>query len=189
MEEEDDDFYAPNDDTPGISAPAPNALTPHPPPGPVIKHEKNGNELEDGEEEGEEVEEDESDSVLPHLLQLILRAIVTLDKDIDIITERKDGSKPSPPPQPSRQTTLKTAPPRPASTDHAAKTPVPAPRADTPTTKAQPLKSGAEYPALRTSTIDVDAKPIYPPTGKPITEIDMDAGTAPPISQTLRKTR
>ncbi|MCJ1362563.1 pre-mRNA 3-end-processing factor fip1l1 [Acarospora aff. strigata] len=153
MEEEDDDFYAPNDDTPGV-APAANNATLIPPP--AIKQEKNGDELEEGEEEGEEVEEDESDS------------------DIDIITERKDGSKPEPPAQPSRHIAIKNIPSRNASTDHGAKTPVPAVKADTPTRTTQ-LKSGAEYPAVRTSTIDIDAKPIFLPTGKPITEIDMDA--------------
>lgn len=62
MEEEDDDFYAPNDDTPGVQPSEINAVAPNPQP--TVKQEKNGNELEEGEEEGEEVEEDESDSVL-----------------------------------------------------------------------------------------------------------------------------
>lgn len=52
---------------------------------------------------------------------------------------------------------------------------MPVQRAHTPT-KATPLRSGADYPPVRTSTIDLDAKPIYEPTGKPITAIDMDAG-------------
>ena len=61
MEEEDDDFYAPNDDTPGVALSDTNAIAPNPPP--AVKQEKNGDQLEEGEEEGEEVEEDESDSV------------------------------------------------------------------------------------------------------------------------------
>ena len=43
-------------------------------------------------------------------------------------------------------------------------------------TKATPARSGASYPAVKTSQLDVDAKPVYEPNGKPITEIDMDAG-------------
>lgn len=36
------------------------------------------------------------------------------------------------------------------------------------------LKSGAAYPAIHTSTVDVDADPIHPTTGKPITSTDLD---------------
>ena len=39
-----------------------------------------------------------------------------------------------------------------------------------------PPISGASFPAVKTSNIDVDAKPIYEPAGKPITEVDMDVG-------------
>lgn len=38
------------------------------------------------------------------------------------------------------------------------------------------VKPGSSYPAVKASDIDVDAKPVYEPIGKPITEIDMDAG-------------
>lgn len=71
MEEEDDDFYAPNDDTPGVAPSDINAIATNPPP--AIKQEKNGVELEEGEEEGEEVEEDESDSVSLDYLQALLK--------------------------------------------------------------------------------------------------------------------
>lgn len=40
---------------------------------------------------------------------------------------------------------------------------------------------GSSFPAVKTSSIDIDAKPIYEATGKPITDIDMDTGM-PPIS-------
>lgn len=43
-------------------------------------------------------------------------------------------------------------------------------------TTPTPTKSGALYPPVKTSTINLDAKPIYGPNGKPITEIDMDTG-------------
>ena len=39
-----------------------------------------------------------------------------------------------------------------------------------------PSKPGSSYPAVRTSSLDVDAKPIHEPSGKPITEVDLDAG-------------
>lgn len=38
-------------------------------------------------------------------------------------------------------------------------------------------RPGASYPATKTSKIDVDARPVYDPNGKPITEIDLDGGT------------
>ena len=55
--------------------------------------------------------------------------------------------------------------------------PFPVPRIEAPA-KATPPRSGASYPAIKTSQVDVDAKPIYEPNGKPITEFDMDAGNA-----------
>ena len=42
--------------------------------------------------------------------------------------------------------------------------------------KDTPTRPGSSYPAVKSSKIDVDAKPIYEANGKPITEIDMDAG-------------
>jgi len=41
-----------------------------------------------------------------------------------------------------------------------------------------PTQPGTAYPAVRTSTIDVNADPIYPPEGKPISQVDMDADLA-----------
>jgi pre-mRNA 3'-end-processing factor FIP1 len=40
------------------------------------------------------------------------------------------------------------------------------------------LQSGKSYPEVRTSTIDVNGNPVYPPVGKPITEIEADADLA-----------
>lgn len=42
-------------------------------------------------------------------------------------------------------------------------------------------RPGSSYPAVKTSNLDVDAKPIYEPNGKPITEIDMDTGGLTPL--------
>ncbi len=52
-EDEDDDIYAPSD---AIEIPAQRAL-------PTVETDKRGNDPDDGEEEGEEIEEDTSDSV------------------------------------------------------------------------------------------------------------------------------
>jgi pre-mRNA 3'-end-processing factor FIP1 len=37
---------------------------------------------------------------------------------------------------------------------------------------------GASYPAQRTSTVDVNSNPVYPPQGKPLLQVDMDADLA-----------
>ena len=43
--------------------------------------------------------------------------------------------------------------------------------------KETPIRPGSSYPAVKISSIDVDARPIYEPNGKPITDIDLDTGT------------
>jgi pre-mRNA 3'-end-processing factor FIP1 len=47
--------------------------------------------------------------------------------------------------------------------------------------KGTPIKgathtSGADLPGISTSKIDVNAKPIYEPAGKPITQVNIDEG-------------
>jgi pre-mRNA 3'-end-processing factor FIP1 len=37
---------------------------------------------------------------------------------------------------------------------------------------------GTAYPAQRTSTVDVNGNPVYPPQGKPLLQVDMDADLA-----------
>lgn len=59
-EDEDDDIYAPPDDSNGVAPGSLTANTNGTRPSNAI------DDLEDGEEEGEEVEEDASDSVLHH---------------------------------------------------------------------------------------------------------------------------
>jgi len=48
--------------------------------------------------------------------------------------------------------------------------------------KGAPPVSGADFPGIATSKIDVDAKPIYKPAGKPITQVNIDEGRS--ISRT-----
>jgi pre-mRNA 3'-end-processing factor FIP1 len=43
-------------------------------------------------------------------------------------------------------------------------------------TKGATQVSGADLPGISTSKIDVNAKPIYEPAGKPITQVNIDDG-------------
>ncbi|KAL8782309.1 MAG: hypothetical protein Q9213_005503 [Squamulea squamosa] len=158
--EDDDDIYASGehnsipqfteDSGPTKSGPI---ITSH-----LVRNGQKPADLEEGEEEDEDEEEDS-------------------DSDIDIITERKDEPKSDPIAPVSRINAIKVQPGRTPSVSGDVK-PLrsPAVKVDsggkaTPT----PSKPGSSYPGVRTSSIDVDAKPVHGPTGKPITEVDMDA--------------
>ncbi|KAI9832219.1 MAG: hypothetical protein M1826_002223 [Phylliscum demangeonii] len=156
MEEEDDDLYAPQDSAmpPVLSGAIGNAL--RAPEGGIdgSADRKTMQDLEEGEEE----EEDEES-----------------DSDIDIITERKDGSKAGPPPlQARRRPPVRNLAMRRPSHDAMPGPPV-ATRTPTQSRKPPtPTRSGADYPEVRTSKIDVDQVPVYKPVGKLITEVDVD---------------
>ncbi|PQE26320.1 hypothetical protein CJF30_00001058 [Rutstroemia sp. NJR-2017a BBW] len=143
--DEDDDFYAPEEATPTATEPA----SAEPAPQPAVKPEQDDEDLEEGEEE-DEAESDDS-----------------------IITERKDGTKAAPP-QP-RYNEIRNIPQRTTTSDVAAKLP-PVKKEKGAATKAAgtPPVSGADLPGLAISKIDVDAKPIYEPAGKPITQVNID---------------
>ncbi|KAL9062207.1 MAG: hypothetical protein Q9157_009128, partial [Trypethelium eluteriae] len=148
MEEEDDDLYAPED--PGATAgKAPNS-----------SESTNGPSTQVKTENMEDAEEEDSDS----------------DSDIDIIVEKKDGTVE--PPQ-SRRRVPQSEPVR-LSSEKPSQPTAPPKTTDTPqTTRAAiPTKSGANYPEVRTSSVDVEANPTYPPAGKPITDIDIDTDLA-----------
>ena len=51
--------------------------------------------------------------------------------------------------------------------------------------KEIPIKPGSSYPAVKMSTFDIEARPIYEPNGKPITDIDLDTGTCQDLVQYL----
>lgn len=139
--DEDEDFYAPEET---ISESKKDASNPEP-------HEAKA-ELDDGGlEEGEE--EDDEDSG---------------DSDIDIITERKDGTKPAPLTQ-SRYNENRNIPQRNNNAETSSK-----PASRKVSTKGVAEISGADLPGIATSKIDVNAKPIYEPAGKPITQINID---------------
>ncbi|KZF19320.1 Fip1-domain-containing protein [Xylona heveae TC161] len=160
MEEEDDDFYAPQETTPDISSLQQRPQqTQNGPNGAPVSNQVKQEDVEEDEDEEEDEEEEESDS------------------DIDIITEHKDGTMPEPPPQPSRYSSIKNIPTRTASSDATVKAQTPIKRETTPA-KGTPPKSGAEYPAVATSTLDVDAIPIYGSSEKKLTDIDIDEDLA-----------
>ncbi|KAF9880125.1 cleavage and polyadenylylation specificity factor subunit [Colletotrichum karsti] len=149
--DEDDDFYAPEEPTVPTTATENEAPKASPPK--VVESNKT-EELEEGEEEDEggAMDEDEDDS------------------DIDIITERKDGTKAAPP------TDIRNIPQRSASNDMAVN-PTPAKKDDEPSRASPALgvpSADKAAAAASKSTIDVNANPPYPPAGKPITAVNID---------------
>ncbi|KAL9613898.1 MAG: hypothetical protein Q9167_001576 [Letrouitia subvulpina] len=165
-DEEDDDIYAPEEPKEETAVDALQLANSH---SRINKEDRKPGDLEEGEQEDEEDEEEESDS------------------DIDIITERKDGPKSEPSTyskvscerQQSRVSAIKVPPARTqsASTEVGSRSVRSSGVKGESTGKTTPtlMKSGAQYPPVKSSTVDLDAKPIYAPNGKPITEIDMDA--------------
>ncbi|KAI1822295.1 Fip1 motif-domain-containing protein [Xylaria intraflava] len=152
IDDDDDDFYAPEEPItqPVESAPVPGAANVGTATASAASTEEpqRYEDLEEGEEEDEGAEMDASDS------------------DIDIITERKDGSK-APPPTQSRYSDIRNIPQRSTATNISTK---PSLKKDE-TAKGT---SGAELPPVSTSTIDVNAVPAYKPVGKPITQVNID---------------
>ncbi|KAH8651005.1 Fip1 motif-domain-containing protein [Xylariales sp. PMI_506] len=143
--DDDDDFYAPEEpDVP--SAPITSQSTNAPVEQSQSHHDEG--DLEEGEEEDEEGAEMDED-----------------DSDIDIITERKDGTK-APPPTQSKYSDIRNIPQRTTSTNEGASKPT--------LKKEDSTRSGAELPAVATSKIDVHAIPIHKGTGKPITQVNID---------------
>jgi len=138
--DEDDDFYSPEEPAQSSEQQARPA---------DVKTEQEDEDLEEGEEEDEASEGS--------------------DSDIDIITERKDGSKAPAPSQP-RYNDIRNIPQRSSTNDVATK--LPAVKKETPAKGSS--VSGADLPGVATSKIDVDAKPIYEPAGKPITQVSID---------------
>ena len=191
MEEDDEDIiYAPAESfESGQSSYANNGTT-----NATIKRDGRNDE-EDGEEEGEEVEEEESDSVGAASTSLPTKLLSASPQDIDIITERK-GSEVKPEPAYDRflssaDTLTDSIHPRQSRRIASLKEPqIGTPSTESvptsqrspavkqePSGKETPTRLGSSYPAVKTSNIDVDSKPIYEPNGKPITDIDMDSGT------------
>ncbi|KAJ5388766.1 hypothetical protein N7509_011307 [Penicillium cosmopolitanum] len=157
MDEEEDDFYDPVDSvsTTQVANDGANAASDQP------------QESDEMEEEEVEVESD--------------------DDDFNIITEAPADAPPQEASHP-RHASLRQEPQRPSSADSSAvsksgtpsatprldaSTPVTAPAAAA-TKPTAPQKPGSAYPAIHTSTIDVNGNPVHPTTGKPIMATDMD---------------
>ncbi|KAF1943048.1 hypothetical protein EJ02DRAFT_374583 [Clathrospora elynae] len=97
------------------------------------------------------------------------------ESDIDIVIE-----KPAPVPKPAAtQHPQESKAIRIEAPVQRSSTPSQAPKAPVAGTVPQlSAVSGTAFPAQRTSTIDVDANPIYPPQAKEILSIDIDANLA-----------
>ncbi|KAG0652480.1 Pre-mRNA polyadenylation factor FIP1 [Hyphodiscus hymeniophilus] len=108
---------------------------------------------EEGLEEGEEEDSEGSDS------------------DIEIVTERKEGTSAAPTAPTAKYNNIRNIPERAASSDIVTK---PAAVKKEALAKATPPVSGANLPGISSSKIDVNAKPIYEPAGKPITQVNID---------------
>lgn len=180
MDEEDDDFYDPADAVPSQSHNQQPA--------------SNGNPQDEEEEEEVEVEDDEVSWSL-----ISSTALLTDPRTTSILspkhrpTRRLQKCEYLPDPTPilasnkssphPRHANLRNEYQRPSSVDSSniskSITPSIAPRVDsqTPLQPAKPTgpqKPGSAYPAIHSSTIDVNANPIHPATGKPITSTDLD---------------
>ncbi|KAL2120178.1 hypothetical protein VTJ04DRAFT_4204 [Mycothermus thermophilus] len=149
--DDDDDFYSPDEpEVPAAEPEKPKAETANTAP------KKDANEeLEEGEEEDEGGAMDEDE-----------------DSDIDIVTERKDGSS-STAPSTSRYSEIKNIPQRTINSDAPPKPPPSAPQSH-----AQPPSQPQPAAPVSTSKVDVNAIPIHKPTGKPITQVNIDTDLA-----------
>ncbi|KAI1809790.1 Fip1-domain-containing protein [Poronia punctata] len=153
--DDEDDFYAPEEPTTESSAVTRADTNKNQ----ALLEPANNEDLEEGEEEDEGAEMEDSDS------------------DIDIITERKDGTN-APPPPLTRYNDIRNIPQRSASTDTSTKPPIKKEKEErskaTSGGSAASGASGADFPPVSTSTIDVNADPVYKSVGKPITQVNID---------------
>ncbi|ORY02048.1 Fip1 motif-domain-containing protein [Clohesyomyces aquaticus] len=143
-----------DDDLYGPSEPATTSAEPKKEPAKDESDSDNGDEpMDEGLESGEE---EESDS------------------DLEIIIDRPEtASKPPAHDKPPAESkAIKIEQPPQTSTTHSK------PSSTTPSATLLPHQQGTAYPAVRTSTIDVNADPVYPPAGKTVSQIDMDADLA-----------
>ncbi|KYK61966.1 Pre-mRNA polyadenylation factor Fip1 [Drechmeria coniospora] len=141
-------------------------------------------ELEEGEEEDEggAMDEDEDDSVGICTTQSALMLTRPALQDIDIITERKDGTKAAPPSQ-AKYSDIRNIPQRSTSTDATAKaTAVRKEDESKPSTALNIAAPSADQTsaAASKSTVDINAIPTYPAAGKPITQVNIDEGWCAP---------
>ncbi|EGX91528.1 Fip1 like protein [Cordyceps militaris CM01] len=149
--DEDDDIYVPEE-------PQVDSHQAQPPP--VARPVE---ELEEGEEEDESGAMDEEDD----------------DSDIDIITERKDGTTAAPPTQ-AKYSDIRNIPQRSGTNDSPGKpAPVVPAKPEAQTAPSSTLNVAAPSAdqtsaAASKSTVDINANPVYAQVGKPITQVNID---------------
>jgi pre-mRNA 3'-end-processing factor FIP1 len=77
--------------------------------------------------------------------------------------------------QPQESRAIKIEAPNPSGSTLSSQAPKAAPTGTVPQLSTTP---GTAYPAQRTSTLDVNGNPVYPPQGKALLQVDMDADLA-----------
>ena len=159
MDDEDDDLYGPADG----AAPAPTTAIATDKP---VKRDVDASSGDEPMDEGLESADDDADSS-------------DSDSDLEIIID-----KPATAAKPAAAAATPTAP---ESKAIKIEQPPPAVSTSTPTLPSKTPagtvpqladQSGTGFPAQRTSTIDVNADPVYPPLGKPLMQVDMVADFA-----------
>ncbi|KAJ4368178.1 hypothetical protein N0V83_006534 [Neocucurbitaria cava] len=117
--------------------------------------------MDEGQDSGDEEEDDDSES------------------DLEIIID-KPAPVPKPAaPQPQENKAIKIeAPPQTSTTTPSSQAPKATQSTTTSGGTVPQLLPGTSYPAQRTSTIDVNGNPVYPPLGKQVLSIDMEADMA-----------
>ncbi|CAO2654728.1 Nn.00g114610.m01.CDS01 [Neocucurbitaria sp. VM-36] len=121
------------------------------------KQEEDGSSGDEPMDEGQDSGDDDDDDS---------------ESDLEIIID-----KPTPAPKPAVQQPQENKAIKIEAPPQSSSTPSQAPKATTAGTVPQ-LLPGTAYPAQRTSTIDVNGNPVYPPQGKEILSIDMEADMA-----------
>ncbi|CAZ82352.1 unnamed protein product [Tuber melanosporum] len=110
------------------------------------------------------------------------------EDEIEFVIERKDGTRPEPPPQPSRYNQVRMAPTRPipeSSSSAKATTPQPS-TSTTPHPPTGPASSQHPHPPTSSSSkLDLNGNPAY--HGTPIKSISLDSDTLLPSDKPWRK--
>ncbi|CAI6342083.1 unnamed protein product [Periconia digitata] len=176
MEEEDDDLYGPSETT--VPGPAPAAELPsQPTPGETSAQELNHGDASEGDEpmdEGLESGEDSDDSDDSDDLEIII------DRPSDKPNLSQQQQQHS---TPSESKAIKIEAP-PGSQQQQLHQPGTSPSLIAGASGIKPAppshhgQPGTAFPAVQSSTITMDANPSYPPLGKPILTVDMDADLA-----------
>jgi pre-mRNA 3'-end-processing factor FIP1 len=157
MDDEDDDLYGPADGA--ASAPTTTAAADKP-----VKRDADASSGDEPMDEGLESADDDADSS-------------DSDSDLEIIIDKPaTAAKPAAAtPTAPESKAIKIEQPPPTVSTSTPTLPSKTPAGTVPQFSDQ---SGTGFPAQRTSNIDVNADPVYPPLGKPLMQVDMVADFA-----------